>query len=87
MSQTTEFRLPELADVVTSVRLSVWLKRAGDRVDLGEPIAEVETDKTNVELESPVTGVLHSIAVEAGTEGLEPGVVLALIADEIPSDS
>ena len=86
MSHTTEFRLPELADVVESVRLGVWLKQEGDRVESGEPIAEVETDKTNVELESPVTGIVHAIKVEAGTDGLEPGAVLALITDEIAAD-
>ena len=86
MSHTTEFRLPELADVVESVRLGVWLKQEGDRVESGEPIAEVETDKTNVELESPVTGIVHTIKVEAGTDGLEPGAVLALITDDMAGD-
>ena len=86
MSHTTEFRLPELADVVESVRLGVWLKQEGDRVESGEPIAEVETDKTNVELESPVTGIVQAIKVEAGTDGLEPGAVLALIADEMAGE-
>ena len=44
MSRTIEFRLPQLADSVTSVKLSVWLKQEGDRVQAGEPIVEVETD-------------------------------------------
>jgi len=82
MSEPIEFRLPQLADSVTSVRLSVWLKREGDRVQAGEPIVEVETDKTNVELEAPASGVVRTIHVAAGTEGLEAGVLLALIADE-----
>lgn len=80
MTDTTEFCLPQLADQVAEVKLTAWLKAVGDHVDLGEPIAEVETDKTNVELESPVSGVLRVIQVEAGTEGLEAGAVLALIA-------
>ena len=87
MSHTTEFRLPELADAVESVKLSVWLKQEGDRVESGEPIAEVETDKTNVELESPATGVVCSIKVDAGTDGLKPGAVLALITDEIAGEA
>ena len=82
MSEPIEFRLPQLADSVTSVRLSVWLKREGDRVQAGEPIVEVETDKTNVELEAPASGVVRTIHIAAGTEGLEAGVLLALIADE-----
>ena len=87
MSHTTEFRLPELADAVESVKLSAWLKQEGDRVESGEPIAEVETDKTNVELESPATGVVCSIKVDAGTDGLKPGAVLALITDEIAGEA
>ena len=85
MSRTIEFRLPQLADSVTSVKLSVWLKQEGDRVQAGEPIVEVETDKTNVELEAPVSGVVRTIHVVAGTEELEVGVLLALIADETDS--
>ncbi len=80
MTDTTEFCLPELADQVTEVKLTAWLKAVGDYVEVGEPIAEVETDKTNVELEAPVSGVLRVIHVAAGTEGLGAGAVLALIA-------
>ena len=87
MSRTIEFRLPQLADSVTSVKLSVWLKQEGDRVQAGEPIVEVETDKTNVELEAPVSGVVRTIHVVAGTEELEVGVLLALIADETDSET
>ncbi len=87
MSATTEFRLPRLADSVTSVRLSLWLKQEGDRVEAGEPMVEVETDKTNVELEAPVSGVLHAIHVAAGAEGLEVGTLLAVIADGAPGET
>ena len=87
MAVTTEFRLPQLADSVTSVKLSVWLKREGDRVQAGEPIVEVETDKTNVELEAPASGVVCTIHVAAGTEGLEAGMLLALIADEADGET
>ena len=78
----TEVRLPELADSVESVRLSTWLKQEGDRVEAGEPIVEVETDKTNVELEAPASGVLRAIQCAEGADGLTPGTVLALIVDE-----
>ena len=87
MSDTIEFRLPQLADSVTSVKLSIWLKREGDRVQAGEPIVEVETDKTNVELEAPASGIVRTIHVPAGTEGIEEGVLLALIADEADSEA
>ena len=77
-----ELRLPQLAESVTSVTLAVWLKREGDAVEAGEPIAEIETDKTTVELEAPATGVLQKIHVAAGTEGLEVGRLLAVITEK-----
>ena len=75
----TELRLPPLADTVTSVKLAAWLKREGQAVAAGEPIVEVETDKTNVEIEAPAGGVVSRIHVPAGTEGLETGALLAVI--------
>ena len=83
----TEFRLPQLAESVTSVKLSLWLKQEGDRVQAGEPIVEVETDKTNVELEAPVSGIVRGVQVVAGTDGLEAGVLLAIIADEVDGEA
>ena len=82
MSEPVELRLPQLADSVPSVKLSVWLKQEGERVQAGEPIAEVETDKTNVEFEAPASGIVRTIHVAAGTDGLEAGALLAVIADE-----
>ena len=75
----TELRLPPLADTVTSVKLAAWLKTEGQAVAAGEPIVEVETDKTNVEIEAPAGGVVSRIHVPAGTEGLETGALLAVI--------
>ena len=80
---STELRLPELADTVTSAKLAAWLKTEGEAVAAGEPIVEVETDKTNVEIEAPASGVLQEIHVPAGTEGLETGTLLAVIADGV----
>ena len=74
-----EVRLPELAETITDAKLAAWLKREGDAVVAGEPIAEIETEKTNVELEAPVSGVLRKIYVAEGTEGLESGGLLALV--------
>ena len=76
---STELRLPPLADTVTSVKLAAWLKTEGETVAAGEPIVEVETDKTNVEIEAPAGGVVSRIHVAAGTEGLETGALLAVI--------
>ena len=80
MAETTEIRLPRLADSVTSVKFGAWLKREGERVEVGEPVAEVETDKTTVELEAPAAGVLCDLRVAPGADGLEVGAVLGRIA-------
>ena len=82
----TELRLPPLADTVTSVKLAVWLKAEGEAVAAGEPLVEVETDKTNVEIEAPAGGVLREIHVAAGTEGLETGALLATIEEDAGAD-
>ena len=76
-----EVRLPELAESMTSATVTAWLKRVGDRVTAGEPIAEIETDKTTVELEAPVTGVLEDIRVAPGTENVAVGAVLAVLRE------
>ena len=79
---STELRLPPLADTVTSVKLAAWLKTEGEAVAAGEPIVEVETDKTNVEIDAPAGGVVSKIHVPAGTEGLETGALLAVIDED-----
>ena len=79
-----EVRLPELADAMTSATLTAWLKQPGDPVTAGEPIAEVETDKTTVELEAPADGVLADIRVAAGAESVTVGTVLALVRGRAP---
>ena len=52
----TELRLPQLAETAASAKLAVWLKQEGEAVAAGEPVVEVETDKTNVEIEAPASG-------------------------------
>ncbi|MBB84975.1 MAG: pyruvate dehydrogenase complex dihydrolipoamide acetyltransferase [Deltaproteobacteria bacterium] len=59
--------------------LANWLVAVGDEVEHGEVIAELETDKATVELESPATGRLAEISIAEGTEGLRPGVLLGTI--------
>src|SRR5229473_2621389 len=48
-----EVCLPQLGEATTAAKVGAWLKREGDAVLAGEPIVEVETDKTNVEIEAP----------------------------------
>ena len=78
----TELKLPELAESMTSAAITAWLKEPGDRVSAGDAIVEVDTDKTTIEIEAPVSGVLREIVVPAGTEEVEVGAVLAVIDDD-----
>ena len=60
--------------------LASWLVGVGDSVEEGEVIAELETDKATVELESPATGTIGSLDVAEGTEGIKPGAILGVIS-------
>lgn len=73
---STPIRMPNLGAEADEARLSSWLKAAGDTVAEGEVIAEIETDKANVDLEMPATGRLVEILVPAGTDA-RVGTVLA----------
>ena len=58
--------VPELGESITEATVSKWLKSAGDRVEADEPIVELETDKVNLEVPSPVNGVLGKINASEG---------------------
>ena len=75
----TEVRLPRLGDSIAYARLSLWLRKEGERVKRGDVLAEVETDKTSVEIESPADGVLSSIVIPAGTEKVAIDALLAVL--------
>lgn len=74
----SEIVLPNLGFGMEEGRLIAWLKQAGDTVRKGEAVAEVESDKANVELESTVDGILEDIRVAAGTV-VAVGTVLARV--------
>lgn len=58
--------VPELAESVTEGTIAEWLKQAGDYVEKGEDIVELETDKVNVEISADEAGVLEETLFEAG---------------------
>jgi pyruvate dehydrogenase E2 component (dihydrolipoamide acetyltransferase) len=62
-----EVTIPALGMAMTEALLAVWLKQPGDIVRAGEPIAEIETDKATMELESPADGVLGAHLFAAGS--------------------
>jgi len=74
----SEIVMPKLSDTMTEGRLVSWKKQVGDTVRRGEVLAEVETDKANMELESFTEGVLLEIRVKPG-ELAQVGTVIAVI--------
>lgn len=58
--------MPKMGYDMTQGRIVRWLKREGERVDKGEPIAEIETEKVNIEIEAFASGVILSIAAPEG---------------------
>lgn len=60
--------MPRLDDSMRVGKLIEWLRREGDRVKEGEPIAVVEGEKTTFEIEAPANGVLQKTLFSAGSE-------------------
>jgi pyruvate/2-oxoglutarate dehydrogenase complex dihydrolipoamide acyltransferase (E2) component len=65
----TTLRVPKTGGIPTTKVIVVkWLKRKGQKVRLGEPLVELQTDKVNYELESPAEGVLLDIVAKEDSE-------------------
>ena len=71
--------MPKLSDTMEEGKILKWLKHPGDRVAIGEIIAEVETDKANMELEAYDEGTLAEVRVPEG-ESAPVGAVIAILA-------
>ncbi len=85
----TEVTMPKLSDTMTEGVFARWLKNPGDRVERGDIIAEIETDKAVMELEAFNAGILVKTLVHGG-ELVPVGTVLGLIAaadEEVVSDT
>ena len=63
---SNQILVPSLGESVTEATVSKWLKQVGEKVDSDEPLVELETDKVNFEVPSPLTGTLASIKVKEG---------------------
>ena len=72
--------VPSLGESVTEATVSKWLKQVGEKVDSDEPLVELETDKVNVEVPSPLTGTLSSIKAKEG-DTVEIGALLGIVND------
>lgn len=73
--------LPVLGFDQETGRVAGWLRNIGDRVEIGEPIVELETEKATVEMESTAAGTIVRIVVEPGVD-VPIGSVLAWLDSE-----
>jgi pyruvate/2-oxoglutarate dehydrogenase complex dihydrolipoamide acyltransferase (E2) component len=71
--------IPQMG-LMESATVVEWLRSSGDRVAAGDPIVVIETDKANVEIESPIDGLLE-ITVPAGSEPVPVEVILGYVDD------
>ncbi len=73
-----EIKLPQLGESLHEGTIAKWLKKPGDRIEKYEPLVEITTDKVNVEMPSPVAGVIKELLVAEG-ETRAVGSAIALI--------
>ena len=77
-----ELKMPALSPTMEEGTLAKWLVKEGDAVKSGDILAEIETDKATMEFEAIDDGVISSITVPEGTDGVKVGTVIALIAGD-----
>jgi pyruvate/2-oxoglutarate dehydrogenase complex dihydrolipoamide acyltransferase (E2) component len=63
----TEIRIPKPGDAIVEGTLAKWLCADGARVDAGQSIYLLETEKAEMEIEAPESGILRWVGVEGGT--------------------
>ena len=76
----TNIVVPELGESVVEARVAKWLKKEGDRVEVGEPVVELETEKIDLEVNAERGGVLTSIKHKVGDD-VKIGELLAVLDD------
>lgn len=74
--------MPALSPTMTEGNLVKWLKQEGDKVNPGDIIAEIETDKATMEVEAVDEGILGKILIKAGTEAVKVNQTIAFILEE-----
>jgi pyruvate dehydrogenase E2 component (dihydrolipoamide acetyltransferase) len=76
----TEVKLPRLGQGMESGTIVKWLKSEGDKIEKGEPLYELDTDKVTQEVEAEASGVLLKIAISSGE--VEVGKTIAVIGEQ-----
>ena len=79
-----EFRLPDLGEGLTEGEVARWLVAEGDEIAEDQPLVEIQTDKTTVEIPSPAAGTVTRILVADG-DVVPVGTVLVVIGGDGPS--
>ncbi len=77
-----QITMPALSPTMEEGTLASWLVKEGDTVTSGDVIAEIETDKATMEVESIDDGVVAKILIEAGTDNVAVGTLIAVLAEE-----
>ncbi len=76
----TQVIMPKLSPTMEEGQISRWLKKEGDKVSLGEPLAEIDTDKATMEMQALASGVLRKIVINEG-ESAPLGQMIAIIGE------
>ena len=74
--------VPVLGESITEATVAKWLKNEGDVIEADEPIVELETDKVNLEVPSPINGILSEINSKDG-DTVEVGALLGLVSQTV----
>jgi len=75
-----DIKVPALGESVTEASVGRWLKKAGDSVNMDDPLVEIETDKVTLEVNAPAAGMLAEIVAEEGAT-VNVGAILGHIAE------
>ncbi len=76
----TKVIMPKLSPTMEEGQISRWLKKEGDKVSMGEPLAEIDTDKATMEMQALSNGVLRKILINEG-QSAPLGQMIAVIAE------
>lgn len=79
---SVDILMPALSPTMEEGTLAKWLKGEGDKIEAGDVIAEIETDKATMEVEAVDEGTLAKILIPEGTEGVKVNAVIAVLTED-----
>ncbi|KAK4056104.1 pyridoxine biosynthesis protein [Microbotryomycetes sp. JL221] len=78
----TEFQMPAMSPTMTEGGISSWQVKEGDKFSAGDVILQISTDKAEIDVEAQDDGVMGKILVKEGTQSVQVGQVIAMLAEE-----